>query len=240
MSTPARSFACAPRFDGPPDAHNPHGHDATGAFQPGMERFRDCHAAAGGVVVPHLFNNHGVARARRRDILAAFERAGAAGRFDAFVYFGHGWPGGLSSGGFDADDVPILGEAIIRLCKPDAKVVLYACSAAAPGGFAYQLGRYLGGWANHGMEVFGHPVLGHSFRNPMVRRFPSSRGETGETVAPPGQFDAWRRAMAQTTLWARFAFLTPAEISAEVLAHAVSHPAPPVHHAARPHAPAGR
>ncbi len=237
MSLPARSFACAPRFDGAPDAQNPHGHDSTGAFQPGMERLRDCFEAAGGTVVTHLFDNHGTGRARRRDVLAALERAGAGGRLDAFLYFGHGWPGGLSSASFGEDDVDELAAAIIRACNPSAQIVLYACSTAAPGGFAYRLGRALGAWASHGMAVFGHPVLGHSFRNPMVRRFPSSRGETGETVAPAGQFSAWARAMANTTLWARFAFLTPQEINAEVEAFALSHPAQ--HHAARPHASAG-
>lgn len=237
MTMPARSFACAPRFDSPPDAQNPQGHDSTGAFQLGLERLRDCHQAAGGTVVTHLFDNHARGQERRRDVLTALGQATAGGRLDGFMYFGHGWPGGLSSASFGLDDVPTLAEAIIRATNPGAKIVLYACSAAAPGGFAYQLGRALCAWANHGMAVFGHPVLGHSFRNAMVRRFPSSRGETGETVAPPGQYDAWRRAMANTTLWARFAFLTPEEIRAEVEGFALSHPAQ--HHAAPRHAPAG-
>ena len=172
MNTPARSFAFAPLLNDPPGAANPQGNDATGTFQPGMQRFRDCHSAAGGIVLTHLFQNHGRARAQRQDVIAALEVAGAGGRLDAIAYFGHGWHTSLPSAGFGLGDIEALGEAIIRLCNPGAKIIVYACHTAVPGGFAYQLGRRLGAWAQHGTEVFGHPIEGHSFRNPMVRRSP--------------------------------------------------------------------
>jgi len=239
---PARSFAFAPMFNGAPDANNPEGHDATGGFQLGMERFRTRHMEAGGTVTTYLFDNHiRDERARRRSILAAMEQAAAGGRLDCIAYFGHGWMTGLSTAGFWTDDVPHLGDTIIRLCNPHSKVLLYACFTAAPGGFAYRLGRHLAAWTNYGMAVIGHPVKGHAFRNAAVRQFPSSRGETGEWVPPVGEYEAWKRAMAHTSLWARFPFMSPEEIREEVRAYALSHPAPPpVHHAARPHAPAGR
>jgi hypothetical protein len=216
---PDKSFVFAPLFNAPPDRANPSGHDATGAFHPGMATYKRIYEDLGRQVVTFKFDNaRGVSGRRRREsILEAMQRNAGSRRYDAIVYFGHGWPHGLPSASFGEDTLDMLSEAILCHGQPGVKVVLYACSCAAPGGYAFKLAKKLGRWSQSGMAVFGHPVDGHSFRNPAVRRYPSNRGETGQTVCPEGMFAAWREAMhGPTAFWARMPFMTPAELTAEL------------------------
>jgi len=216
MQVPKKSFVFAPRFNQPPDHANPHGNDATGAFHPGLEQYRSLYEGLGGQVVTLLFDNHAPAARRRSEIIDAMQRRVGTDRYDAIVYFGHGWHGGLASAGFNVASLDELATALRTYAKPSAKVVLYACSCAAPGGYAYKLAQRLVGFANNGFEIFGHPIEGHSFRNPMVRRYPSNRGEEGETVCPAGHFASWAETMrtGRDHYWAKMPFMTMAERAA--------------------------
>jgi hypothetical protein len=84
--------------------------------------------------------------------------------------------------------------------------------AAHPDGFAQKLAAKL---SDLNAVVFGHLSAGHAFTNPQVRRFP---GGSGIRVCPDGYVQGWIRALANTDLWARFPFMTTAEIQAELSA----------------------
>jgi hypothetical protein len=213
---PSKSFVFAPKFNQPPDDNNPLGHDATGAFQPGMAAYKTLYEGMGGTVVTHLINNQKVnGPARRAGIINAMQQGCGSKWYDAIVYFGHGDKNFLVSADFSVDTIGDFTAAVQQFGEPSVKVVLYACSCAAPGGIAYRIANDLRGWKNFGMEVYGHPVKGHSFRNAVVRRYPGALGETGDTVAPAGKVGNWIKAMAdpKSNLWARFPFMTPREIA---------------------------
>ncbi|HEY4250094.1 MAG TPA: hypothetical protein VGM87_02785 [Roseomonas sp.] len=217
MTPPEKSFVFAPRFNSPPDEANLGGHDATGAFHPGMERYERLYEGLGKQVVTFRFDNsRGQPAARRRQsIIDAMQRNAGSQRYDAIVYFGHGSPRGLLSASFGEGALDALSAAILQHCQPSVKVILYACCCAAPGGFAFKLAKQLGRWSHKGMAVLGHPTRGHSFRNPLVRRYPSDRGETGQTVCPDGMFADWQHAMrGHAEFWALMPFMTTEELAA--------------------------
>ncbi len=212
MELPEKSFVFCPQFNSASHA----GHDATGAFQPGAGLYRRHYEGLGKQVVSYRFDNTAPDANRRRAILDAFQRGAGSQRYDAFVYFGHGSSHAMRSAGFNLAAIDDLARALRIYAKPSAKIVLYACSCAASGGFAYQLARALSGWAHTGLTVIGHTTIAHSYRNPQVRRFPSSRGEAGEAVAPDGKYAAWAAALhdRDSLFWAEFPFMTPVEINA--------------------------
>jgi hypothetical protein len=219
MEAPRKSFIFGPMFNEPPDAANPLGNDATGAFQPGMDAYRRLYEGLGMEVVSHRFvNTKGNGKERRASIINAMQQGCGSKWYDAVVYFGHGDKNWLVSAGFGLDTLSEFTDAVWDCGEPSVKVVLYACSCATPGGIAYRIGWDLNCFANAGFQCFGHPSVGHSFRNPQVRRYPSSKGETGETVAPASKIAPWLKAMAdpKNDLWARFPFMTPEEIAAEL------------------------
>lgn len=176
-----------------------HPHDATGAFQPGARTF----AHLNGLSPPILFDNsnHAKARATIRDTILK-----APGLLDVVAYFGHGLHDSLPSAGIS---MPTIGEfAGAILCKAARAmcVVLYACSAGAPNGFASRLADLLPGT---GAIVYGHDRSGHAYMNPYVTRF---RGG-GYVIAPNDRlFGRWRRALATSDLWARFPFMTDQDL----------------------------
>lgn len=214
MQPPRKSFVFAPAYDERPSPANPNGRDATGAFHVGLSTWRRKYEATGGTVVTCLFDNRQSNARRRDEILTALQRGSGGAPFDAFVYFGHGIPTGLPSAGFYMDDAAGLAEAISRYCSVEVKVVLYACWAGAPGGFAWRIGDELKRLRNAGFSAYSHALDGHAFTNPTVRRFPSNLGQTGITVAPAGKIAQWIRAMRdpRRELWAEFPFMTDEEI----------------------------
>ncbi|MBR0657150.1 hypothetical protein [Plastoroseomonas arctica] len=217
MIPPARSFVFLPAHDQAPDPLNPRGGDAHGAFSLGESKYRDLYGPPGGSVTTFRFDNLGVLhhQSRRRTIFDAMERGG--GNYDALVYFGHGFPGGLAHTGIDNDCVAQFAAQVRRHCTPSVKIILYACWAGEPGQFAYRVGQALAGWAQSGMAVFAHRQARHSYRNPLVYRFPSHHGAGGEPVHPID--DAWRHAMAheRNLIWAKFPFMTPEEIKQAIV-----------------------
>lgn len=216
MTPPEKSFVFAPMYNETPKPGEPPKNDATGAFQPGMAIYKKLYEGMGKQVVTFKFDNTAPGKTRRQSILDAMQRNCGGVWYDAIVYFGHGWKGGLASAGFTNDNRETLTDAIWDYGTPGVKVILYACSCATPGGYAYKMAQDLNCWAQYGLEVFGHPSVGHSFTNPQVRRYPSSQGETGETVCPDGKVAAWMKAMRneRDAFWARMPFMTREELAA--------------------------
>ncbi len=216
MTPPEKSFVFAPMFNQTPKAGEPPTNDATGAFHPGMAIYKRMYEGMGKQVVTLKFDNHAPAAQRRRQILDAMQNNCGGQWYDAIVYFGHGWKGGLASAGFDNASRGSLTDAIWDYGTPGVKVILYACSCAEPGGYAYKMAQDLSCWAQYGLEVFGHPSVGHSFLNTQVRRYPSNLGETGETVCPDGKLKGWLKNMKSERdgFWAQMPFMTRDELAA--------------------------
>jgi hypothetical protein len=210
MTPPRNAFAFAPMFNHPPDEHNPSGHDATGAFQPGANWFgrwcNDQNEASSNIL---LFNNHASPdRAVFDQILHGL--AISPYQLDAIAYFGHGTPNLMVSarigqGFFDEFVTSLRSNAGMGV-----NIMLYACSCGAPGGFAAKLADAL---SDLDATVYSHASVGHAFRNPMVRKFPG-----GTRVCPDGMVTAWLRAFAdqKNDLWIRFPFMSDDEIRAEL------------------------
>lgn len=219
MEAPIRSFVFAPRFNQPPDAANPNGNDATGAFHPGMAMYKKLYEGMGGTVITHLFDNSkGNGKNSRQGIINAMSQNSNGELYDAVVYFGHGDKNFLVSPGFSKNNVVDLTNAIDTYGSPGVQIILYACSCAASGGIAYSMAESLSRWAPYGLRVLGHTSPGHSFMNPQVRVFPASYGVDGVSLVPAGRLKAWNAAMLnpKKNFWARFPFMSEDEILAEI------------------------
>jgi hypothetical protein len=224
MYWPVNSFAFAPLHDSPPDAHNPHGHDATGKFHHGLDAWRRIFGGHGGRVTTLKFDNHARDSRRRREIETAMR--GVAGELDAIAYFGHGMPTSMSSAGFGMRDIPDLAAMIRAKSQRGVIIALYACSCGRADGFAQVLQEALN---DIGAVVFAHPVLGDSVSNAAVVRYPGS-----ERVHPHGRYAEWAARLRTSGLWARFPFMTAEEIVADL----DGHPPAPRGRARRRHAAA--
>ncbi|MBR0669099.1 hypothetical protein GXW71_32415 [Roseomonas hellenica] len=218
MTPPEKSFVFAPMHNMRPKENEPPQNDAIGAFHPGMSIYKKMYEGMGKQVVTFKFDNYAPAKQRRQSILDKMQQGAGSQWYDAIIYFGHGWKGGLASAGFDNASRGDLTDAIWYYGQPWVKVVLFACSCATPGGYAYKMAQDLNCWANEGMEVLGHPSVGHSFTNPQVRRYPSNQGETGETVCPDGRVQGWLKKMRdeRAGFWAQMPFMTREELAAAV------------------------
>lgn len=221
MRLPARSFVFAPRFNAPPDRANPEGNDAAGGFHVGMQLYRQFMQAQGGVVVEHLFDNHERSEVRmRRGIYDAMRAGAGPARYDAVIYFGHGFEVGLSSAKInDRGPLREFADVIRTTSHPHVGIVLYACFCAADGGACFTIAERLMPWANSGMFVIGHRTEGHAYRNPMVRRFPNAGSPAGASPVHAAKWASWRVAMSSAhpsnTLWIRFPFMDAADWRAE-------------------------
>lgn len=198
------AFIFAPRHD------TPGKHDATGAFHIGARDFRRVHQTA----EPLIFDNHATPEDRREEIFAALRAA--PGGLTAIAYFGHGLPDGLSSAGIRTRHIDEFAGIIRSKASPACRVMFYACSAGAFGGFAEKLaGKLCGYQSTTGpkIEVYSHTNSGHSFYNPNVTCFPESM-----YVVPPYTrlFGRWRHALRNSDLWARFPFMEDEAIQAEI------------------------
>lgn len=189
-------------------AHNTSGkHDATGAFHPGAVDFRSHY----GLPDPVFIDNLRPHAERRRAALEAIRSA--SGPLDVVAYFGHGTPHGLPSLGFEARHIGDLAGALAGVLAASGKVVLYACSAGALGGFGAKLAEALGGSGSRQNTVYGHTCSGHSFYNPFVTGFPP-----GDFVVTPSSatFRAWRRRLRSTNLWLRFPLISAAQLAQDL------------------------
>lgn len=186
--------------------------DATGAFLPGARTFRRIH----GMADPVLFTQD--TDGARQVVLDAI--ASAAGPLEAVAIFCHGTTSGLSSARIRARHVDELAAAIRGNSTADCKIVLYACSTGAPGGFASRLARELNGREGSGQNrrvVFGHTAAGHAFYFPFVRKYPPD-----DYVVAGGSplFPTWRQLLRSEELWAHFPFMTDEELVDHLEEHA--------------------
>jgi hypothetical protein len=187
MDAPNRSFVFFPAHNQLPDAHNPKGNDATGAFQPGAEMYRKYYTGLGKAVVMCKFDNQAPAEKRRAQILNAMAVGAGEAWYDAIVYFGHGYKDGMPSAGFGPNSIGSLNDAIWNYGQYSVKVILYACSCAAEGGYAWRISESMKPWANEGYRVYGHLSAGHAFTNPQVRQYPNGGSVAGIRTAPAGK-----------------------------------------------------
>lgn len=202
MTPPLNAFVFAPKF-------NHKGNDATGAFLPGAKAFvKWCLGQNDDSARKLEFQNQGTDRIVFNEILHGL--AISPYQLDAIAYFGHGTEDMMVSarighGFFDEFVASIRANAGMNV-----NIMLYACSCGVPGGFALKLATAL---SDLNATVYSHASVGHSFRNPMVRKFPG-----GTKVCPDGMVPAWRRAFAdeRNDLWIRFPFMTDDEIRAEL------------------------
>lgn len=217
MKAPQRSFIFGPKNN---SKHGNDPNDATGAFHVGMRIWNQLYGGSNGTVISHYFlNGEGLGPAKvQQGILDAMRQGSGGQYYDAICYFGHGTKNGLESAGWYGDKISSLTDAIDELGAVDVKVLLYACSCAAPSGIANKMANNLQVWWQSGTEVHGHVSPGHTFANPQYRRYPNAGGEVGFTVAPPKKVGAWIKAISnqKNTLWARYPFMTPEEIEAEL------------------------
>lgn len=209
---PAGARLCRNAFLFAP-AHNQSGYpaDATGAFHPSARAFRDLH----GTQAPFLFDNRAQPRARRTEIFEALDAAPMG--LDTIAYFGHGLTNALSSAGIRADDIHTFANLIQRKSAGRCKILLYACSAGASGGFADRLASILCGnqsSTSAQYQVYGHTVPGHSVLNPTKVVYPG-----GHYFVEPYTrlFPKWRSALTTRLLWARYPFMRDEAIMAEVV-----------------------
>ena len=219
MNAPQRSFVFFPMFDSLPDEHNPGGHDATGAFQPGASMYRKYYTDLGNDVVMCKFDNHQPGPKRRKQILNALAVGAGDGWFDAIIYFGHGWKGGLSSAGFNNSELNEFSDACYQYGNFSVTVMLYACSCAVDNGACYRISQSLQSWYDQASyRVLGHYSVGHSFLNPQVHEYPNSGSVKGLQTAPEGKQAAFAKAIRakHSDLWLRFPFMSQDELDAEL------------------------
>ena len=214
---PRNSLCFAPKFNSPKLV------DASGAFLPYMEAFQRLYGGGHGRVSTLPFDNHANAPTEFGAITAAFEQV--PGKLDAVVYFGHGEPFGMVSPDIYVWDIQKFAQLIMRKSVHGVKVVLYACNCGMidyPGGcFASKLAVAL---RDIEATVFGHYNVGHTTTNAHIYRY--SGDGRGVWVPPTGKFRAFDRMLkaesidqkprGNTALWARYPFMTPEEIRAEV------------------------
>ena len=148
--------------------------------------------------------------------------------FDTLAIFSHGWSSGFQFG-FDTRNVDELAFAIRAARAPaDVRVVFYSCGCGdgsgvdGDGGFADALRDKLCQEGLAHCQVDAHTTVGHTTRNPWVRRFRGEGSMTGGQgggwiVAPTSDlWRAWRRALANTDLRYRYPYLEIGDIHEEL------------------------
>ena len=91
-------------------------------------------------------------------------------------------------------------------------MLLHACSTAAPGGFAERLSVAL-----PGMTVIGHRQEGAGSTNPRKYRIRNGQSVAVQTTLPADVQGLWNaQALGRERLYARYPFLTPDQIAAEL------------------------
>lgn len=207
-----------------PDRNTEGRGDWSGAFRPEAGRFAALHH-----VPPELVVQIDVSRPRTdrlEQTLAAIERASS---ISLLAMFCHGWKGGVQLGPYSQDV-----EALVRVLGPRARydlvVALYACSAGggsedepgAPGGEGGFGDALRDALLREGLpaQVDAHTCVGHTARNPFVRRFTKATATGGQWLVAPDDplFPVWRARLhdADDPLRFRFPLMTADEIRAEL------------------------
>src|SRR5262245_4408082 len=185
--------------------------DAKGAFHVGARVFSRIY----GLPKSLFTNDEGTAS--RAEVLKKMKAQ--AGGWDVLAYFGHGDWNAISSAGFRNDDgAKTFATAIKERANAGIKVLLYACNTGAPGGFASWLAGHL---KENRATVHGHrPPAGHAFKSPRVVVYGPGLPADGQLIIPSTSYlySEWIAALSseQSDLWARFPWMTQAEIEQEL------------------------
>lgn len=203
--------------------------DATGAFLPEATAFGELH----GLRLVLVDNHQGklVQRARVLD-----EIRSAPGPLECVAFFCHGYSRGIQLG-FDLGTVEKLAEAIAQHSTRDVRVPLYCCSTASTtrqllrlgqgpggdGGFADRLRDGLCAYGATRCVVDAHVTVGHTTKNPHVRRFSGDENALGGVGGaylverkPRATWRAWVRALRSGDLRFRFPWLSADEVRASI------------------------
>lgn len=160
---------CAARVGEPPNGPPTHVCDAEG-FHFAAGKIRSIYEVSRRVCLYDNGAQDDVPDARRRNEILTALRAVPENSLDFVAYFGHGHHGGLLSAGIGLAHLNEFAEALRPRLKNMAAIMLYACGAGAPGGFASRLADAFD--PASGVLVFGHIGPGIYSDIPMFRRFP--------------------------------------------------------------------
>jgi hypothetical protein len=199
--------------------HNTKGRkDATGAFIPEAKRFLEFHKQDSSML--HLIDNHLTKKEMMSQVLSLLSDFGGIwpnGRpLEGIFFFCHGYRKGIQFG-FTTKSVDPLAEAIHAACGERPIVTFYSCDVArdpdrsrfddleglgGDGGFADEMRDALCRVDSNFCIVDGHTTVGHTTKNPHVRRFNgdgSFKGGIGGYYIVPRQkknlFKKWRKAL---------------------------------------------
>ena len=211
-------------------AHNTDGKaDAIGAFQPEAKAF----CLARNICQPvRLFDNNRPMPLRFADMLDLFNLC-RPNTVETVAFFCHGTKRGLQCG-LTVTNAPRFAGALERVCVAAPRIILYACDAArdadadraddcAPGpggegGLADVLRAQLMARGVMG-TVYAHTTVGHTTRNPFVRRFGADELAGGRWVVEPHSagWRAWVLALRGPMRFS-FPFMSQVEIDATLQA----------------------
>jgi hypothetical protein len=197
-----------------PGKNRPNLNDSTGAFRVGADRF---HAINRVSSPPVYFDNAGEEKGHyaevRRRVLKAAREGGSGAAWETVAIFCHGGNNALWSAGLIGDEgAQALADVIRPRAAAGIVIILYACNAGSPGGFASNLATKL---ADVNAVVYGHTSARHTYANPDTTVHPS-----GDWVVPKNS-PLWKNWSADIVdqsndLWARFPFMTAEELAAEL------------------------
>lgn len=194
----------------------PHEHDSIYAFQIGASRFQAINEVSS---QPVLFDNTGEEvghyAAVEARVLSAIATGGSAGPWEAVAVFCHGGADALWSAGLrGASGAQALANALRPRCAANVVIVLYACNAGQSGGFASKLANEL---SDLNATVYGHTSARHTFANPDTTVFPADEPVIARSSP---LWKNWNDDIIDQSndLWARFPFMTQAELEAELSA----------------------
>lgn len=204
---------------------NTEGSDWSGAFRVEAGRTAQLYQ-----VPPQMVQQIDVSRPRRERLAQLLAAVDARAELDLVALFCHGWTGGVQLGPYSAD-TPALAQVLARRARPGLAVALYACSSGASpeghpvapggeGGFADALRDALVAEGLAGAHVDAHTVVGHTTRNPYVRRFTAGQALGGEWLIAPDDplWPRWRLQLRETDLRLRYPLMTAEQIRAELAA----------------------
>lgn len=177
--------------------------DATGVFVPGAKYFANLHGLDKPVMLDDVDD--------RNKMLKAIEKSTM---LDTIAYFGHGDRNRIGSAEIGVKDVFKLAEAIKTAAAPGCQVIFYACQLGGANGYCEKLAKQLG----NTVTFWGHSCAGHGNTNPYVTRYPYTPDTTPFLIDPSDPlFSAWRGLIkSQSDIWARFPFMTKAEVIGEI------------------------
>lgn len=128
-----------------------------------------------------------------------------------FAYIGHGMPNALASASVNTRaEITRLANTLGRICKRNAVIIFYACSAGRLGNSITQSLHDL--THARGFTFYGHSTSGRAGNNPNKTVFPPAKGAMlvdrvlGDLANAPRFRRAWNASFGNESkpLWARF------------------------------------